>query len=403
MAKQTNPKKKKKKSIISRERLLTVLKALCAVVVLLALVVVAAQRFGNVTFSSIGDSLSSLISGLQRGDGYPYYFEDSSVLFVEPIGSDLFVVTENDTYVLDSTARKSAETQHTYASPYADSRGGRVLLLDVGGTAYRVQSKSKTLYEGVSAQRLLTGAIAENGTVALASRGENAQSTLTVLNRNQNEIFKWNCASETIVAVGLSDNGKRAAVAVLGAQDGVLYTKVHIFDFDYSEPLASFDFENTVSGIEFLSKDRVLLTGNRVFAIAENAKLTLEEDLSLNTLSAVYSEDGHCTAAVLSKYGSSASKIVRAYDRDGELLFETELEESVKGVSCDGRHVSVLTDSHLYNYDLEGTLIGKAAVDADSIRPYTDGKTTYVYALGGIKCYETAEMEETAQTTSQAA
>ncbi len=403
MAKQVRTKKKKSKNPAVRERLLTVLKAVCAIVVLLALVVIAAQRFGNITFSSLGDSFSSLMAGLQRGDGYPYYFEGSSVLFVEPIGSDLFVVAENDTYVLDSTARKSGETQHTYASPYADSCGGRVLLLDVGGSGYRVQSKSKVLYEGTAEQKLLTGAIAENGTVALATRGENAQSSLTVLNRNQKEIFKWNCASETIVAVGLSDNGKRAAVSVLGAKDGELYTKVHIFDFDYSEPLASFDFENTVSGIEFLTEERVLLTGNRVFAIAENAELTLNEDLSLNTLSGVYTADGNCTAAVLSKYGSSASKIIRGYDRSGELLFETELEESVKGVSCDDRYVSVLTDSFLYNYDHKGTLVGKAAVDADSIRPFTDGKNTYVYALGGIKCYKTTQSEENAGTTSNAA
>ena len=103
------------------------------------------------------------------------------------------------------------------------------------------------------------------------------------------------------------------------------------------------------------------------------------------------SEDG-MTAAVFSKYGSSAVKIIRAYNDKGEQLFETELAEPVKNVSCDGRHVSVLTDSFLYQYDRGGTVVGQAAVDADSIRPFTDGRKTYVYVLGGVRCYDTTEM-----------
>ena len=387
------PKKQKKRVPKSaRERLFAVLKAACAILVVLALVVIAAQRFGNVTFSSVGDWVDSLVSGLQRGDGYPYYFEDSSVLFVEPIGSDLLVVTEHDTYVLDKTARRTNTLPHTYTAPYADSRSGRVLFLDVGGTTYRIQSKSRLLYEGTSAQRLLTGAIAENGAVALASRGENAQSMLTVLDSRQQEVFRWNCAAETIVAVGISDRGKRAAAAVLGAENGELYTKVHLFDFDYNEPIASFTFPEPVSGIVYLAEDRVLLTGERVFALVEDGQLSWQEDLSLNTLSAVCTSEDGMTAAVFSKYGSSAVKIIRAYNDKGEQLFETELAEPVKNVSCDGRHVSVLTDSFLYQYDRGGTVVGQATVDADSIRPFTDGRKTYVYVLGGVRCYDTTEM-----------
>ncbi len=405
MAKQTAPRKTKKKAAkhtpaAPRERLFTVLKAACAILVVLALVVIAAQRFGNVTFSSVGDWARSLVSGMQRGDGYPYYFEDSSVVFVDRIGSDLLVVTENETYVLDATARRTNTVQHTYTSPYADSRGGRVLLLDVGGTTYRVQSKSSVLFEGTTAQQLLTGALAKNGAVALATRGDHAQSTLTVLDSRQQEVFRWNCAAETIVAVGISDRGKRAAVAVLGAENGELYTKVHLFDFDYNEPVASFTFSEPVSGIEYLSENRVLLSGERVFAMVEDGTLAWEEDLSLNTLSAVYTSDEHMTIAAFSKYGSSAVKILRAYDSKGELLFETELAEHVKNVSCDGRRIAVLTDSYLYHYNRDGERIGASVVDADSIRPFCDGKKTYVYVLGGIRCYSATETE-TGETAAE--
>lgn len=272
--------------------------------------------------------------------------------------------------------------------------------MDVGETSLRVLSKTKVLYEESFPHKLLTGAIGKNGAVAVASRGESSQSMLTVYNKNHKEIFVWHCAAENIVAVAVSDNGKRAAVSAVGAKNGEMYCKVHIFDFAYGEPIASFDYTQTVSGLQFLSGDRLLLYGKNVFTITDGTEKVLEEDLSLNTLSRLYTDDNGFTAAVLSKYGSSASKIIKGYDRKGNLLFETELSQSVKGVSCDNMYVSVLTDSFLYNFNHKGETVGKSAVDADGLQPFTDGKYTYVYTMSGIQRYKTADFAETVTTTS---
>ena len=202
--------------------------------------------------------------------------------------------------------------------------------------------------------------------------------------------------------MAVSDNGKRAAVIAVGAENGELYCKVHIFDFSYSEPIASFTYADTVSGVQFLSGNRLLVYGKNVFTVVDGDKPVLEEDLSLNTLSRVYSDDNsHYTAAVLSKYGSSASKIIKSYDRKGNLLFETELPESVKGVSCNSTYVSVLTDNYVYNYNHKGELVGKSAVDADCLKPFTDGKYTYVYAMSGIQCYKTTAFSERVSEIAQ--
>lgn len=390
----------KKRRSKAQTRSLSVLKAICMIAVVLILVVIAAYRFGNITFSSVGDYFTALISDTKSGDGYPYYFENTSVENVQSVGSDLFVLANDSTFVLDNTARKLGYTQHTFSNPVAYTAGGRVLLMDVGETSLRVLSKTKVLYEESFPHKLLTGAIGKNGAVAVASRGESSQSMLTVYNKNHKEIFVWHCAAENIVAVAVSDNGKRAAVSAVGAKNGEMYCKVHIFDFAYGEPIASFDYTQTVSGLQFLSGDRLLLYGKNVFTITDGTEKVLEEDLSLNTLSRLYTDDNGFTAAVLSKYGSSASKIIKGYDRKGNLLFETELSQSVKGVSCDNMYVSVLTDSFLYNFNHKGETVGKSAVDADGLQPFTDGKYTYVYTMSGIQRYKTADFAETVTTTS---
>ena len=394
--------KEKKRSTKAQTRSLAVLKAVCMIAVLLILVVIAAYRFGNITFSSVGDYFTALISDTKNGDGYPYYFESTNVESVQAVGSDLFVLGDDATFVLDNTARKLGYTQHAFSNPVAYSAGGRVLLLDVGETSLRVLSKTKVLYEENFPHKLLTGAIGKDGTVAIASRGASSQSMLTVYNKNHKEVFVWNCAAENIIAVAVSDNGKRAAVSAVGAENGELYCKVHIFDFSYSEPIASFTYADTVPGVQFLSGNRLLVYGKNVFTVVDGDKPVLEEDLSLNTLSRVYSDDdSHYTAAVLSKYGSSASKIIKSYDRKGKLLFETELPESVKGVSCNNTYVSVLTDNYVYNYNHKGELVGKSAVDADCLKPFTDGRYTYVYAMSGIQCYKTTAFSERVSEIAQ--
>lgn len=392
--------RKKPKNLKRQARLLTVLKAVCVICVLLILIVIGANRLGNITFSSVSDSFDALISGAKRGDGYPYYFESTGVRNVVSVGSDLFVIGDDSTFLLDATARRFGEQQHTFSSPAVSSAGGRVLLFDVGENSYRVLSKTKILVEGQSTQKLLTGAIGKDGTLAIASRGESSQSKLTVYNKRHKEIFVWNCASENIVSTAVSADGKRAAVSVVGASDGELYSKVYIFDFEYNEPIASFSYDSAVSGLAFLSGEHLLLTGKNVFTVIDGTKPILEEDLSLNTLSCVYTDDSGCTAVSLSKYGSSASKLIRLYDRKGVLQFETEIDETVKGVSCDASYVSVLTDNYLYSFNRKGEQVGRSAVDADGIRPFTDGKNTYVYGVGGVKCFKTTETADLAAPTA---
>ncbi len=398
----TKPRKKKKAPKKGQEKLLSVLKTVCIISVVLALLVIAAQRFGDITFSSVSDYFNTLISGAKSGDGYPYYFESLAVKKVLPIEKDLFVLSDDAGFVLDNTARTLGKEEHTLSSPLSVSAGGRVLTLDVGEHSYRVQSKTKLLYEGSFPQKLLTGAISKSGAIALASRGDSSQTKLTVLNKHQKEVFTWNCANENIIALALSDNGKRVAVSVVGAADGELYSKVYLFDTSKNDPLLSLSYTGIVPHLSFLSGDYLLVAGNKVFELYKGNEKIAEEDLSVNTFSHLYTSDSKYAIAAFSKYGSASSKIIKAYDRKGNLLFTVELNESIKGVSTDGQSFSVLSDNALYNYDREGALIGKVPIEAGCILPFTDGKWTYVWTVGGIERFKTNRIDEGEEPSTSA-
>ena len=53
---------------------------------------------------------------------------------------------------------------------------------------------------------ILTGSLGKDGSVAIATRAEDAQSMLTVYNSKEKEIFVWKCAKENIISCDVSDN-----------------------------------------------------------------------------------------------------------------------------------------------------------------------------------------------------
>lgn len=367
-----------------------IVKSVIVIIAILILLFFAADKFGNITFSSVGDYFRGIASGAKRGGGYPYYFENTNAQDVKKINNELLVLTNNETYVLDSTARKNSELGHSYSTPLVDSCGGRAIMFDVGANNYRVQSKSKVLYEAQTENKILTSCIGTNGTVAMATRGTGAVSQLTVYNSNRKEIFKWSCSKETIVSVDVSDNGKRICTAVVGAENGELYSKVFIFDTDYAEPVYESNFgAQIVSGVEFIQGYNVIVSGENIMSFINKKYERNDIDLSLNTLSRIYTGENNTTAVILSRYGSSSSKILKVYDKNGTELFSVDIDCSVRSVCCEGGYISVLTDKQLLNYNRSGKLVGSADVSSDGIECFTNGNTTYVVTTSSINSYKT--------------
>ena len=225
-------------------------------------------------------------------------------------------------------------------------------------------------------------------------------SRLLVYNRNQKVVYDWSCAKENIISTAVSDNGKYAAISIIGAQNGELYSKVLVFDFDYSEPIAEYDYgEKIVSKVRFLKGKKLVASGEKVLSFIKNEKDKEDVDLSLNTLSCIYTDSSNMTVAVFSKYGSSSVKILRGYSKNGKEMFSTEINSNVRDVSCADGYISVLTDRQLLSFNKRGKQVGSAEVSSDGISCYTNGSSTYVLTTGAINKYRTFGKTEKETTT----
>ncbi len=380
------PVKKKKKSITISTKNAKTLKLLAIIFVVLLLIVLAAGQFGGVTFSTITDHIRTAVAGIGSGDGYPYRMNGIEISDAGVTNSDLILVYDDTVKVLDSTAKEISNISHTYDHPIMSCNSGRALIYDIGAKHFRVQSKTRTLYEKELDYIILTGAMGKDGTVAIASRTKDAQSMLTVYDSNEEEIFVWKCAKENIISCDVSDNGKLFAVSVLGVDNGSVYSKVYIFNKRDTEPKATFEYKDSaVSSVQFLSNETLFVFGNNICQVIKGDKVKENIDVSVNTPYKLYISDNNTAVVVLSKYSSTTQKIIKVYDKSGSELFTQEIGGLIKSVSTDGKYTAVLTDENVQIYNKKGKLCGSASVNTDAEKVMISGRNTYVYSADKIE------------------
>lgn len=387
--KRRKPVKKKKLNFTISAKNAKTMKLLAIILVVLLLIILAAGQFGGVTFSTISDQIRTSIAGFGSGDGYPYRMNGVEITDAGVTNSDLMLVYDDTVKVLDSTAKELSNLNHDYDHPVLRSNSGRALIYDEGAKNFRVQSKTKVLYEKELSYMILTGSMGKDGTVAIGSRANDAQSMLTVYNTKAEEIFVWKCAKENIISCDVSDNGKYFAVSVLGVNNGSVYSKVHIFNKNDDTPKATFEYvDSAVSSVQFLSNETLFVFGNNICEVIKGDKVKEKIDVSVNTPYKLYISDNNTAILVLSKYASTTQKIIKVYNKSGSELFTQEINGLIKSVSTDGKYTGVLTDDHVQIYNnRNGKLCGSADVNTDAEKVMISGRNTYVYSVDKIDKY----------------
>lgn len=357
-------------------------------IVILMLVVIAAESFANVTFSNVSDSLSAYFETLGSGDGYPYTLNAVSVKAMDTSGSDILLLTDKNLTVLDKTAKTRSAFQHTYASPRMASNNGRTVVYDRGGKSFRIQSKKEVLYETSLSQPITVCNIGKSGNTAIATFGTAEKSVLTVYNSSFSQIFKWNAATEYIVAVALSPNGKSVAVAAVSADTGEIYTKINIFDFDKNEPVGTFVYNGvTIVDLIYTKRNVLVAVGDKLIGVIKNNTVR-EADISYDAgeLSRyAYNSENGTFAVFLSKFGGNSSGELRFYGSDASLVFSKDINNNVRWIDCGSKFISVLQDGYIRYFTLSGKDEGRLDTKNDAQSVYISGNDTYILAVSEIR------------------
>ena len=220
------------------------------VLVLLVLIVGLALWVNrdNLTPESIWSWLQVQVTGDGEGDGYPAAITGSTVSegnFLSVSGNAV-ALSDTSLTILGPSGQELLSQRHSLSQPILKSASDSYLLYNQNSTGYMVVSGTQLRLEASTEQDILAGAIASNGRFALATRGVNGASDLTVYLATGEVQFTYSFAQDYITALALNGDGTWAMVCTARSQGGQLISKVTVFDLNSTTPAAEYESQDNL-------------------------------------------------------------------------------------------------------------------------------------------------------------
>lgn len=342
----------------------------------------------KVSVSKLSNGVNSTVNKLKNGTGYPYSFIGKSLIDAKKLSTNICVVNESETITLDSTAKVISNIPLKFSNPIAFEKNNNLLLIECGGTLFKIQNSSKVKYEGTSKNKLLTGAMGTKGQYALVMRGIDNMSSLILYNKSNKEIFSWNSANDIITTCDISEDGLKLAAAVINAENGDLKTKVLVFDIKNNRIENEYDYNsNNITQIKFLKGNFLFCKGDLICDIVKNGTKKFSEDLTVNKLSGL-SITNNTVVLATAKYGGKSENTVKMLKPSGKESFLSTINGNILSVSNNEKYTAVITSTEILVLNRNGNVIAKKAVEQNIKTSYTIGTNIYIISATGITEYK---------------
>ena len=362
----------------------------------------------NLSPQNIGGWIQSKVVGMGMGDGYPAVLDNGrNVAPGNFFAADKNVAVVSDTSVtlLNSTAKELVRRQHSFSNPVAKVWGQRVLVYNLGGTGYQVESISRAGERRIADAEILAGAIAGNGRVALATESQGYYSRMTVYGENGKAFYTYDFSEYYITHIALNRSGTRAAVAGVAAKNGAMASVVSLFDFGSPKPVSQLVYQdNLMLSLDYGQNGVIVAVGDRLTSVISESGEKTDYSYGSQSYLAGAVDNGR-TALLLSPYANADSASLVLLDAKGRQVSSVPLGQNAGGVSLYGDTAAVLlADETIRAYTASGGALKGTCGAGKDARALTLRDESSVYILGfseiRLEHFTSQEGQNTAQNAA---
>lgn len=337
---------------------------------------------GIIPFDALSARLSAFV--LQDADNFPIAVNTDSTINKAIIGDNILILTTENFSVYSQSGKLVYTQPHSFASPAISVNGDKAVVFDRGYKSYMLINEKKVVYTSEASNPIICAEYGESGNYALGTLGDDSTSKLIVYSATNKVKFQWNCAYEHIVSIALAPNGRFAGVAVLGAENGEVFTCVKYFGFDYQEPVNS----QTIAGasafdLKFTSVNTLtLFTDTGVYKIEKKSEeYEAVKEYYSSEFNAFDCGDNGKYIVALAKYGSANEFSVSVYSPDGKEKAAIPIDCSIKSVTMSDKYIFALAENTIMVYNLNGKEISRIDIKGEARSLLSTDKYIFVYSL----------------------
>ena len=329
---------------------------------LLVLLAVAAVLAGIVTAAVLLDR--SGFDGLRRSIIYAKavkdengcaqlyrYNSDQSGHFASLDGS-LVSVSMHQLTVLDEKNRTLYDEAVKFQTPSLQSRGGRAVAYDVGGTEVYVLSDKGLVYKLDCAGEVLNASLNQKGWLTVVCGESGCKAAVRVYDAEGEAVFAFRSSDRFVMTAALSADSRTLAAVTMGQENGVFASYVVFYRVNSDKEAGrctlrgSVVYDLTAAGSGFCA-----VTEEQLCFLSGDGVMTAAYDYGGDYLRRVSVSDDGYAAVLLGRYRTGTQHRIVTVNGEGKELAALEIDAEVASLSAAGRYVAVLTGEELVIYD----------------------------------------------------
>lgn len=346
-----NPQEEKPRRVAKRRRRpLLVLPAVAAV---LAGIVTAAVLLDRSGFDGLRRSIiyAKAVKD-ENGCAQLYrYNSDQSGHFASLDGS-LVSVSMHQLTVLDEKNRTLYDESVKFQTPSLQSRGGRAVAYDVGGTEVYVLSDKGLVYKLDCAGEVLNASLNQKGWLTVVCGESGCKAAVRVYDAEGEAVFAFRSSDRFVMTAALSADSRTLAAVTMGQENGVFASYVVFYRVNSDKEAGrctlrgSVVYDLTAAGSGFCA-----VTEEQLCFLSGDGVMTAAYDYGGDYLRRVSVSDDGYAAVLLGRYRTGTQHRIVTVNGEGKELAALEIDAEVASLSAAGRYVAVLTGEELVIYD----------------------------------------------------
>lgn len=328
---------------------------------------------------NIGNLTASFGSG-----AYPIELYGTEVISTAQKGSYYYVLTDSDLSAYSNGGKKIFLQSHGYAKPILKTSQTRALIFDQGGTELQIYNLRECTNTLKSEQQLLTAAISRCGAYAIATASENYTAEITVFDKDDNKMYQWYSATDLVNGILISPDGKKLAVSTVNASNGILKSKISVFEYSSADPVFSTEYTGTaVYSLEALNSGFSGVTSQGCCYF--NWKNLSCRDYPNEYEPALSSSTSYGLALVFSRTSDKSDNHILVLSHKGEQLAAFNFSGTISDIAFSDNHIYCISESSVYMLDKQGELVAEAACGFGAEKlSVTDSRSVAVITGGDI-------------------
>ena len=323
---------------------------------------------------------SSLVTSSGTGRGYDTEIFGGKPIYTVSAENKYFAVTNSSVNCYNKNGKVIFEKSHAYSEPVIKFGDTRYILYGQGEKEISVCTLSETLYIKNMENSIITAAISDSGSYAVATKAKLYDSVVFVYNKNNKQVFKWYASGETVNALSLSADGKTLAVSTLAVKDGKFRSNIYILKFNSADAIMKCSYtDNIVYGIYESGSNRFCCVFSNNIEFIDYKKKTNNSNVSEYSVSVVKKLSNRIIV-LRTVAANQDQSVIEIYKLNGKLVSSFKVNNYITDFSYKSGNVYLLGISKIFKYDISGKLMaeGDASFDAGFIEVVSKDKVACI-------------------------